>query len=226
MADNDGTQSGAAGTDSNAQGGNGTTGQTGTDANDSNGTGTQSGTESNAGSANTVSREDYEAIQRRMQAADKRAADFEKRFTEAERAKMDETERTKAELADATQKIEALTETNRKLSLDNAFLVDNTYKWKDSDAAMKLADLSGVTIGEDGKAIGLKEALKALADSKKWLLDDTSSSDGEGQGEGQQKQTRPPVNTTVGAGTGNGSTTAAGRNSMESRFPQLSGRVQ
>lgn len=223
MAENTGAQSGTAGTDPNAQSGNGMQGQAGTETNDSTGTGTQSGTETNAATANMVSREEYEQIQRRMQAADRRASDVEKKLQDAERAKLDETERTKVELQDAQQKIETLTETNRKLSLDNAFLKDNTYKWKDSDAAMKLADLSGVEIGEDGTVTGLKEALKALADTKKYLLDDESSSEGEGDQQ-QTKQTR--VNTTVGAGTGNGSTDATGRNSMASRFPQLSGRVQ
>lgn len=220
MSQPTGSQSGATGIDPNAQSGAGSDGQTGTDPNDPNGTGTQSGTDSSAGTTNTVSREEYEAIQNRMRAADKRAADFEKKFTEAERAKMDETERTKVELTEARAEVEKQKALNRKLSLDLAFISDNTYKWKDADSALKLADLSGVEIGEDGTVKGLKEALKTLADTKKFLLEDETPSEGD-----SQKQTRTPMVTTGGAGSGGGTTQTTGRNSMESRFPQLSGRV-
>lgn len=63
-----------------------------------------------------------------------------------------------------------LSERNKGLALENAFLKDNTFKWQSADVALRLADLSNVKIDDKGKVTGLKEALEALATSSPFLL--------------------------------------------------------
>lgn len=64
-----------------------------------------------------------------------------------------------------------LTEVNQKLMLENAFLKEAGFDWVDPEAALRLADLSGVEYDEKtNKAIGLKSALAALAKEKSYLL--------------------------------------------------------
>jgi hypothetical protein len=87
-----------------------------------------------------------------------RVADLEKNGTKDEELK---TKLTKAE-EDATK----LQTTNARLSLENAFLRDNTYDWANPTDAFKLLDTSDVD--EDGT--GLKAALDKLATEKKYLL--------------------------------------------------------
>lgn len=219
MSQPTGTQSGTAGTDPNAQSGAGDGGQAGqpndpTQQGDGaqSGDGTQTGQQSQA-----VSREDFERLQNQLRAADQKRTEAERKLTEAERAKLDETERTKLELNDAKKALEDIQRVNKELSLKLAFLSDNTYKWRDGEAALKLADLSGVEINEDGSVKGLKEALKKLADSKKYLLDEE-----EQQSQGQQQGKRPPAGAPVG---GNNGGAGSDRTSLERKFQSLRGRV-
>jgi hypothetical protein len=89
-----------------------------------------------------------------------------------------------------------------------------TYKWKDSDAALKLADLSEVKINEDGTVDNMPKALKKLAESKKYLLEEESSSDGGQQSKG-----------TTGRAPGGQQGQGSDRAALEKRFPALRGRV-
>lgn len=187
------------------------------DGNNSTGNDAQSGGESQQGT-NGVTREEYEAIQRRMQAADKRAAEYEQKLKDAERAKMDETERTKAELADAKTALEAAKAELQQARIDNAFLKDNKHKWKNPAAALKLADLSGVKVGEDGNVTGLREALDALAKSDAYLLDNEDGDSGGGNTSGKG-QGRTGINP-----QGNGQQ-GSNRQSLETKFSGLRGRV-
>lgn len=209
--------------------GAGTTGPTGTDGNQG---GQQSGQSSqgNQTGQQDQGQSEVETLRTKLSHADRRAQEAERKLQEAERAKMDEGERTKAELADAQQALEAQKKINSELSLKVAFLEDNSYSWKNPKAALKLADLDGVEVKEDGTVTGLKAALDKLAKSDPYLLNETkSSSEGEGDGQGQGQQsggqsgqqsggvTPPPMN--------NGNSTNNDRNSLASRFPQITGRV-
>lgn len=59
---------------------------------------------------------------------------------------------------------------NKQLSLENAFLKDNTYQWYDPDDALRLADLSQVDIDKEGNVKGLKDSLEKLAKTKPHLV--------------------------------------------------------
>lgn len=79
-------------------------------------------------------------------------------------------EQAKQQLAELSTKLEKSDAVIATLSLENAFLKDNTHEWANPAAALKLADLSQVEIGEDGTVEGLRAALDALAKSDPYLL--------------------------------------------------------
>lgn len=218
-------QQSAGGTGTGTTGPTGTTGATGSQQSGANNSESQTGQQDQ-------SQTELDQLRNKLSLSDRRAQQAEQKLQEAERAKMDEGERTKVELTEAQQALAAQQELNKRLSLEVAFLKDNTYKWQNPSTALKVADLDGVEVGADGKVTGLKAALEKLAKSDPYLLasdNGKSSSEGEGSGQqsgqGQQGQqqsggtvTTPPMNNgNSGAG--------ADRNSMESRFPALRGRV-
>lgn len=214
------TQSGVTGTGADGQSdvNDDNQNRTGQDGNGSNDQGAQSG--DGGQGQNSVSREEYEAIQRRMQAADKRASDLEAKLTAEQRAKMDEHERTKAELVDAKTALESAQQELHQARIDNAFLKDNKHKWKNPAAALKLADLSGVKVGEDGTVSGLREALDALAKSDAYLID---TSEGDGGDNGRQRQGGQGRTGVTPGNNGNQGSNA--RTDLEKKFPALRGRV-
>lgn len=86
-------------------------------------------------------------------------------------------DKDKSELVKANERIAELEGSNsstsdvvKQLSLQNAFLKDNTYEWFNPDNAIQLADLSKVEIDKDGKVSGLKEALEALVKANPHLV--------------------------------------------------------
>lgn len=208
--DGDGQQSGQ--TDPSQQSGTGepqgTTGSgTPTDQGDQ-----QSGT----GDQQTGQPNQQEAeLRRKLALSDRRAQEAETKLRESERAKMDETERTKAELTDAKKSLEDAKTLIEEQALQLAFLTDNSYKWKNPKTALKLADLSGVEISDDGSVKGLKEALKKLAESEKYLLEEDAPDDG------KQPPRRTPAGAPVGGNAGSGST----RTTLEQKFHGLRGRI-
>lgn len=110
------------------------------------------------------------------------------------------TDRDKTEIEKATGAVQDLTDQNakladkvNKLALENAFLSDNTFKWRNPRAALKLADLSKVEIDDDGTVTGLGEALKALAKSDPYLLAEEAGDDDQS---GKSPTGQPPKNKT------------------------------
>lgn len=72
-----------------------------------------------------------------------------------------------------------LTEQVRQLQISLAFAESVTHKWKDPEAARKLAELGDVEIDAKGKVSGLEDALDALAEAKPWLLETEAEDDQE-----------------------------------------------
>ena len=214
MSQPTGTQSGTepATTQSGGEGGSASTSTDGTA-----GTGTQSGATTTTPPDDAVSRADYEAIQNRMRAADQKAAKFEQELKALQTKDLPEAEKLKAEYEATVQRVNALTETNRKLSLENAFLKDNTHDWQNPGAALKMADLSGVTVNEDGSVSGLKDALKKLATSEAWMLKPKAASEGGSGGTATataQPAGVPPMN-------GRPDTQSGATKGLETRLPAL-----
>lgn len=110
----------------------------------------------------------------------------------------------------------------QRLRIENAFLRSNKHTWHNPADALKMADLTEVTI-KDGKVEGLDKALDKLATDSPYLLKKVEEGNG-GQGNGQQDQNG-------GTPTAPGGTPPAGqggekysREAMEKKYPTLRGR--
>jgi hypothetical protein len=146
-----------------------------------------------------VSKAEYEALQRRMQAADQRAAALE-----AEKRKLedkDKDEKTKAEerAQELQTALEAAQEAIQSLRLENAFLRDSNFTWHDpSDVLRFVRDDDRVTIDDKGEVQGLEAALKSLAEKKPYLVkkdvkdEEPPGPSGSPQGSGRGKDTSKP----------------------------------
>lgn len=149
------------------------------------------------GKGGTVTKEEFEALKARMSAADRRAAEAEKKVKEFEDSKKDEATKAAEKVAELTSANEALTKQVSDLRVENAFLSSNDIDWHDKDVALSHADLSEV-LGEDGDVNkkALKKALEDLAKAKPFLV---KTKDG-----GGDKQDLP--NGTTGGTVGSGGT--------------------
>ena len=107
-----------------------------------------------------------------------------KKLKDIEDAGKSEIEKAKSDLEEVTKAHDALTAENSSLRLELAFVTDNTYKWQNPKAALKLADLSEVEF-KDGKITGLDKALEKLAKSDPYLL--AEKDEGEGKGKDDNK---------------------------------------
>lgn len=191
--------------------------------------GSQSGSSSGKGSGDggsdsgadvtKVDPKDEEIIRTRdrMRAADKRASELEKELKAIRDKDLPEAEKTRKELEEVSKANEQLSATNAKLRIENAFLTDNTYKWRDPKLAMKNVDQSAIDIDSDGNVTGLKEALKKLATDYPFMLEDTKpdgDGDSEGDGAGTGRVDRTPT-----MNGGKRGTDKASRETIASRFP-------
>lgn len=225
MTDPNGAQSG---TDPNAQsGGSGSTGTgaagDGTQSGAGTGTGTTgTGTAETGQSANvrTYTEEEVNQLRARMQAADQRAAANEAQLKQIRDKDLPAIEKMTRDLAERDTQLKDANTALSNLRVENAFLTDNTHKWRNSATAMKLLDRSKVTVDSDGTVAGMKDALAALAKSDAYLLEPTVEGDGTGDGKGS---VTPPLGTPpANGGTGAGGTTQA---AMNKRFPALRTRI-
>jgi len=182
------------------------------------GTGSDSGSTS---TTETVSKADFEALRARMQAADQRASKAEGDLKQLRDKDLPELDKAKRDLVELGANNEKLKDDNQKLRVENSFLTDNTFKWRNPASALKLLDRSKLTVDSDGNVLGMKDALAALAKSDAYLLEPEAGKDGEGQG--QQGQQGPP-GTAAGAGPNNA--TGAGKKALETRFSALRGRAR
>ena len=112
---------------------------------------------------------------------DKALADL-KAFTDKDKSEIEKATSTAKELED---KVKTYEQKIHDLALQNAFLADKSFKWRNPKAALKLADLSKVEIDDDGEVTGLSDALKALAKSDPYLL--------EASGDEENEPGAPPV---------------------------------
>ena len=91
----------------------------------------------------------------------------------AEEAQLGEVEKTKRQLDETSTRAQQLEATNRRLALDNAFLMANETQWHNPAAARRLVDLSEVELDDDGSVKNpdaLKAAIKKLAKDEPYLV--------------------------------------------------------
>jgi hypothetical protein len=129
-----------------------------------------------------------EIVKKRLERAYKKYADYDdlkaqlEQLRQAEeerkRAEMSEIERYKADLEKALnerqtfeQELEKLRESVKQERIKNAFITAATSaNIAYIDDAFRLADLSAVTIDEDGNVVGIEDAIKTLVEHKPFLL--------------------------------------------------------
>lgn len=108
-------------------------------------------------------------------------AEYEKAEEERQKAEMSVAERLEAEKAAALQAAEeAKAERDKALQAANKRLINAEFKTSAREhnipadrlnAALKLADLSGVTVDDDGNAQGVEDAVKALVEANPYLVE-------------------------------------------------------
>lgn len=210
----EGAQGGAEGTQSGAGGSIDPTGTTGTDTT----SGAQSGAETPANSEADSLRAQLEQQRQRTLAADKRAGDVEQQLRQLRDKDLPEAEKLQRDFQESQQQVIALQATNSRLAAEVAFLKDNTYSWHNPETALRLVDMTQVTINPDGSASGMKEALKALATANPFLVKQEAS---------QPEENKPPASTSPGNnGTGATGTNALTPQKMAARFPAMNTRAR
>lgn len=107
---------------------------------------------------------------KRRKAAEKARDEALAELQKLQNADKSEVEQAAAKVPDLEKTVEAQGATIRQLSLENAFLTDNSFQWQNPKRALQLVDMSEVEIDDDGKVTGLDSALKALAKSDPYLL--------------------------------------------------------
>jgi hypothetical protein len=148
--------------------------------------GTNDGTnvvaDNNSGSAGTGGTEgakpearyteaEVEAIRNRMRAADQNSAKFQAELQQLRDKDLPALEKLNRDLTAVAQERDKLKVAVNETRLENEFLKNNKFKWKNPASALKLADLTNVEVHEDGSVTGLTQALDALAKSDAYLLE-------------------------------------------------------
>lgn len=188
------------------------------DDNDSSGDeGSDEGKDDGASSDKKDDRDaEIEAIKARMRAADRRAAAAEAKAKEYEDKDKSEGQRLSEENESLKSEVETLKKSLQEQRLQNAFLTSNDYTWQDAEAALRLADLSGV-VDEDGEVdkAALKKALKALAEGKPFLVKTQ-----EGNGESKNG----PSGSSTGSSKNNRQQSGPSEDELRRRYPALANR--
>jgi predicted RNase H-like nuclease (RuvC/YqgF family) len=134
------------------------------------------------------------------------------KLKEHEDADKSETEKLSAQVVELKERTAQLIKVNQELSIKNAFLADKKHAWRNPDSAMKLLDLGEVEITNDGTVNGLDKAIKKLAESDSYLLEQPDD-EGSGKPPRQASGERPP-----GKPAGKAEKT---REDLVKRFPAL-----
>ena len=176
------SQSGQEGTGQNdgAQDGQQGTG-TGTDS--AQGTGNGGGSSADSAQQNggndtgneTVSRADFEKLQRQLSEADRKRQATETELQELKDKDLSEKDKAVKDLQTVTEERDSLLGEVNNLRLANAFLGANTIIWNDSDVALEIASSKGYladAVNDKGEVDGkeLAKALEKLSKDKPYLV--------------------------------------------------------
>lgn len=135
-------------------------------------TGTPSGTTTEPVAPATVSRDDFDRTVNQLRAADQKRAAAEAALQQLRDKDLPEMDKLRRDAEQFKAENDRLKKQMQGLAVETAFLRDNTVKWKDGSAALKLADMSKITVEEDGTVTGIKIAMEALAKQYPWMVDD------------------------------------------------------
>jgi hypothetical protein len=187
------------------------------DGGNTGGTETDDGSSGTGSSTGTVSPEEYEKLKQRMQAADRRASEYETKIREFEDRDKTATQRLEGQIQNITEENKKLREDLKASRRDNAFLTTNGVTWHDASMALGNIDWDTVT-DEQGEVntSALKKEIERLAKEKPFLVK-ASTSGSSGGGNGKDKQ--GPSGHHPGGSTGDKKT--ADRAALEKKYPAL-----
>jgi hypothetical protein len=167
-----------------------------------------------------------EKYRARMRAADRAraAAERERDALKAGKGKEGD-EDTSAVVAEKDQQIETLSEANRRLTLQNAFLLNNTHTWHDPEDVMALAlQDEDLEVDDDG-VHGMADVLKKIARKKPWLVkkDEPAGKGGDDGDDDDDDDTEdePPARRTGSNNSGRRKPKQVDRQKLLSTYPAL-----
>jgi hypothetical protein len=187
------------------QGNNGT----GTDSAQGTGNGGSSGADSaqqnsgNEAGNTTVSREEFDRLQRQLSAADQKRQSAETELQSLKDKDLSEKDKAVKDLRSITEERDSLLGEVNKLRLANAFLSANTIVWNDSEVALEIAHSKGYladAVSDKGEVDSkeLAKALEKLSKDKPFLVkskdeseedeEETPASGAPASGAGRKKQ--------------------------------------
>jgi hypothetical protein len=167
---------------------------------------------------------EYNRVKARMQAADRRATETEKRLKALEDKDKPEDVKTKAELATALKELEDIRKVRQKDLIQLAFLRANEVEWHDPEDALTMADLSDVEIDDDGNVDrkALKAALRDLAKRKPHLVKQSKKDDEQDEEEEDESKDDQRSSGSKMAGNRKGSKgKGPSRDDLAKKFPAL-----
>jgi hypothetical protein len=159
-----------------------------------------------------VSKADYEKLLNQLRGNDRQRQELQNQLQQIRDKDLPEAEKLKRDAEAIKAENERLKADLQKRVVENAFLKDNTVKWHDPSAALRLADMSQVVVDDDGTVSGLKKALEDLAKANPWMID-------KGTPESTPPAGAPPMNGGGSASSGN-----ADMKKLEGRIPALASR--
>lgn len=223
---NAGTDSGQDG-DQQDQNGTGTDGAQGTGNGDGSGADSGQQNSDNDTGNDTVTRAEFERMQRQLSAADKKREEAEQKLKSIEEADLSELEKTKNSLEEVTTERDKLKDEVQNLRLHNAFLGANTITWQNGEVALGIAESKGYledVVGDDGtvdtKKMGV--ALKKLAEDHKYLV--KTGDDGSDDGKGGQGGSHGPSGQSSSGNSKNANDDKAKAERLKKTLPALGRR--
>jgi hypothetical protein len=162
----------------------------------------------------TVSRAEFDKLRNQLSAADQNRTKAEAELKAIRDKDLPELDKAKSEATEAQARADRAEAKLKEVLLQNAFLTDNTHKWRNPASALKLLDMSKITISSDHTVTGMKDAVTALAKSDAYLLEPDKP---------ETPATPPGTQPGNNGGQGTGAPALKG---MESRIPALRGRTK
>lgn len=176
------------------------------------------------GEQSVVPREEFERLRAQLAAADQKRAAAEAAHAQLRDKDVPALQKAERDLQLANQALAERDAAISRMQVELAFFNDNTRDWHAPAAAIQLLDRSKITVDAEGKVMGMKDALEALAKSHPFLLKPAPPADGTGTG---GAPAAPPA---PGTAPANGGITPqqGGKQSpaqMAQRFPAMRQRL-
>lgn len=153
---------------------------------------------------------------RRIRELEARLAELEKGSGKGKQGNDDEDDKSE-EVTQLKSDFEKVLTDNEQLRIENAFLRNTKFQWKNPKAALKLADLTDVEINDDGEVEGLDDALEALAKSDPYLLAEKGK---QGDDDDEDDDDKPKAKRT-GQPTGKSKKGQPNRDKLIAKYPAL-----